>query len=191
MSILRSCLTCLPLALLATSGCYEQSSTQDSVAVETGLASDKPFASLDRTEFLQLCKATNDAIDQILPDDSYIRLGCSVYGARLARGKDGASRFDEAACERHRDECLSELLDQPSLEPSECDGLPDPSSPECDATVGDFERCTGEGLQHAAAIARKEWSCDWLAEHEMTELTPTRECAKFEADCPGFAAPIL
>ncbi|HKU40909.1 MAG TPA: hypothetical protein VJR89_22260 [Polyangiales bacterium] len=188
-------------ALIAAAACGDDSS--ESNAIQSGLASDKPLASLTEREARRLCDATLDAIDELWPRELQVDGACSVAGSALAIvvSIDWRARIDQATCEQQRDACIAEANATPTVETRTCDLGSAERKPTCTATVGDFERCAGASLRAAAMYTQENWTCEALAAQPVTVLpdrskmeTPTvhvPECETFEATCGPFHPPML
>ncbi|HET6332305.1 MAG TPA: hypothetical protein VFG30_03795 [Polyangiales bacterium] len=190
----------LSILSLLVMGCGSDTGSDDSSAIESGVAPDKLLSELTLGEARTLCEATTAALLDNYSTSRQLTAACTIEASVLAvsAGPDGQLHLDQKTCERVRDECVARIVLPPNAVPSNnCSDLvmPGGAAATCAATVDDFERCAGASL-HQAAVELSQWDCAYLAKQPVmrggsamtvTESAPVAECGDYEAKCGSFA----
>jgi hypothetical protein len=145
-----------------------------SVPVDSGVEGGKTLTDLTPTEVQQLCDATEQAVDQVLSEESL----CRIAGVMAGLGSESPA----TDCQTTEQECLA----APGETTTDCDVPPD-----CDITVGEYEACLGDALPVLGSALGAAPACEGLTEQQALPLVlglfaalQQPSCAVVQDKCP-------
>lgn len=172
----------LSAVMLAALGCDDD----EGGSLSSGINSSKQLDELTEAEELKMCEEYASEVNSLFTKEKICKLIAVELGKSMGNNTQMCESTYDSCMSDQMQEVFNQLLDDLKIDCSADDyddGYDDGEEAECNATVGEAEKCAND-LIAAAKAALNEISCDNLTSFEEPEEPAS--CEIVDQKCPGY-----